>query len=465
MIVILYVMDCLRPDFLSCYGYEKQTSPHIDKLARESAVFLNAFAQSTWTRPSCASLLTSTYPSVHQVWTIENSFSSFLPCLPELFKKEGFRTTAISAVGNFGRGFGFGRGFDNFIELYSQPSVMEKRRKLPVSGHPRERHIRVDTAFVPISTSEDINDFLFPLLNDGPNQDKFFLLWSIDTHEPWFRRDTNRTGSSADEELLWFKDISPENAEDLLPRIRLLYEDMISYNDDQLGRLMQRLKAAGLYDDTLLILTSDHGIAFGEHGKRGHAGLPYDEQIRVPLIIKFPKHRHIGTIDGLVQHIDLAPTLLDYIGAEIPSGTFQGRSLMPLLAGREATRDFVLAETQWSSCYPRHIALRTRDFKYMESYMVHFPSDGTVRGTIDRLFQKTVWTLGKPRMLFALRDDPAELTNTIREQKGAARSPLKRLKAVGNDCHERARRPEEWEMTPAAVNEQTARQLRALGYF
>src|SRR3990172_436138 len=122
-------MDSLRSDFLSCYGYPKETSPHIDRLAQAGVLFKNAFAQSTWTRPAGASILSSTYPSVHGVFTVEDSLHAAIPLLPGQLKRKGFETTAISSMGNISPFFGFGRGFDRFVELYKEEKLMAKRER------------------------------------------------------------------------------------------------------------------------------------------------------------------------------------------------------------------------------------------------------------------------------------------------------------------------------------------------
>ena len=189
MIIILYVMDSLRSDFLSCYGYPKETSPHIDQLAREGVLFKNAFAQSTWTRPSGASLLTSTYPSVNGVLTVEDLLPAAIPTLPEQLKKHGFKTIAITSMGNVSPIYGFGRGFDQYIELYREERVIEKRKKIRVKSIGKDQYFGVKTEHVPIATSEDINEFLFPLIEENRENHLFFFIWSLDTHHPYFHRD------------------------------------------------------------------------------------------------------------------------------------------------------------------------------------------------------------------------------------------------------------------------------------
>ena len=120
MVIILYVMDSLRPDFLSCYGHRRETSPNIDSLAQDGVVFLNAFAQSTWTRASAASILTSLYPSVHGVLTLQDHFNSELDTLQGHLHSRGFETLAFTTMKNRSPYFGYHQGFEEFVEVIRQ---------------------------------------------------------------------------------------------------------------------------------------------------------------------------------------------------------------------------------------------------------------------------------------------------------------------------------------------------------
>lgn len=449
MLVVLYVMDSLRPDFLSCYGYRKETSPWIDKLANEGVLFENAFAQSTWTRPSGASLLTSAYPSVHTVLKREDVLPCNIPLLTEQLKKNGFETIALSSIGHISPDFGFGRGFDRFIQLYKEEKLVEKGRFLKANN-------------TPTPASEDINGVLFPLLQENGKKNAFVLIWSADTHSPYFHRDKEMAKfCPPTQQMVRLKDIDRMRTEDQIGRVKALYEDMIYYNDHYLGMLIEKLKELGLFDQTFFILTGDHGEAFGEHGFFSHANVPYDELIRVPLVMKFPESKYKGKVCSIVQHIDVAPTILEYAGIAENDMWLQGQSLIPLVRDHIKISDFALAEHQLSAEVSKYTSLRSEDYKYMEIRPGRF--------AIRRPFSQTLspmicWVLRK-HMLFCLREDPGEKINIFKQERMVAKRLKSQVRTVleGNEKISRAFR--RMKIKQADMDTDVARQLKALGYI
>ena len=462
MLVILYVMDSLRPDFLSCYGYEKETSPNIDGLAEEGVLFTNAFAQATWTRPSCASILTALYPAAHHVITLDDELSPNLPTIAEVLGNGGFKTAAFSSMVNISTGFGFGRGFRDFTELFTQNVLMKKRAKLGVKGTDRELHCKLNTDHVPLSTSEDINDFLVPFLERLGSGNTFIFIWSMDTHSPYFHRDPRLARFAKPSEELWRPiGIVGDLPADKLNQITSIYADMIYHNDHHIGILIKELKRLGLYDETLLVITGDHGESFGEHGLYSHGKEPYDEQIRVPLVIKFPLSQFKGRIEELVQHIDLAPTIADYAGLPTDNLPFQGRSLLPLLNDGSAINDFVFSEYHYKETLPRFTSLRTLDHKYVEIT----PGKLSTKITLKEIYDRLVWLVAKPRMLFSLRDDPRENVNVCRKERELTRHFHDKTKTVLEDCDRLARDVKPLKRKREDLDEGVVEQLKALGYF
>jgi arylsulfatase A-like enzyme len=462
MIVILYVMDSLRPDFLSCYGYGKETSPHIDGLAREGVLFTHAFSQSTWTRPAGASLLSSTYPSVHGILTHHDELDPAVPLLPEALKRIGFRTVALSSIGNISPGFGFARGFDRFIELYKEEAVAAKREKMKLDGEGYRFHFRVNQETVPIATSEDINEYLFPLLEENRDQDLFVLIWSIDTHNPYFHRDPAKAKfSPSANKIFWSREISMMRNQEDLARLRSLYEDMIYYNDYHIGRLMDKLKERNLFDETLFILMGDHGESFQEHGVTSHGGIPYDEQIRIPLVMKFPGRLFRGRVDGLAQQIDVAPTVLDYLHHPGEEMLIQGKSLLPLLREGREVNEFAFVEYQLKPRLHKAYALRTRDTKYIEMASGKL----ILQRSLKSMLWPLVWLVAKPRIFFDLKEDPAERVNRIKDHKGKGEDFHRLVRKILEESKNLARRLKRRKKKKPQVDEQVANQLKAMGYF
>jgi arylsulfatase A-like enzyme len=472
MIVILYIMDSLRPDFLSCYGHSKQTSPHIDRLAKEGVIFTRAFAQATWTRPSGASILSSTYPSVHGVNSLYDTLPAYVLVAPEYLKRYGFRTIGVSSMGNISPHFGFGRGFDVFIELYKEKKVIERRRKVIIRNPQWEPHFGTGESFVPIATSEDVNEFILPLLVQHGKENVFVFIWSLDTHMPYFHRDVRLARFCPQDDMKLAEEIEAATSPSEIDLLVRLYEDMIFYNDHHLGFLIEKLKEVGLYDETFLIVTGDHGEAFGEHGVTSHGRIPHDEQIRIPLIMKFPFSEFYGKVSSIVQHIDIVPTLLDILKIHAGNdGAIQGRSLLPLLRDQVPVNEYAFTEHWPGRQYVSHIAIRTEDYKFIAARRQEVTLRQWIRDR--KKLWPSPWFVYKPLFLFDLRSDPSEKENIIEERKDIARQSHSLLKSI---VRENTRRGRELKRNrddienpikenEAKVDKEVASQLKALGYF
>ena len=475
MIIIFYVMDSLRPDFLSCYGHPRETSPHLDALAKDGAVFMNAFAQSTWTRPSGASLLSSTYPSVHGVQSMDGRLPESIPSLPKIFREKGFKTFGISTMGNISRAYGFANGFDLYAELYKDTALAGKRQILAVDDATLLSDLGLEGGYVTFATSEDINDCAIPVMRENRDKNLFIFIWSIDTHDPYFHRDKGLSRFSApSDRILWGPGVVNMRSDSEREDLKALYEDMVFYNDHHIGRLIEELKDLGVYDDTLLVVTGDHGEAFGEHGANSHAGLPFDEQVRVPLMIKFPRSEHAGKkIDALVQHIDIGQTICDYMESEgvgsMPQretgALLQGKSMLPLLSGEESINDFVWCDTQApGKGSKRYVGVRTRDYKYIECLTpseTPLPHEGSL---MRRLFKGREGATPQ-QMLFSLKDDPKESSDVSRLEKKVLEHFRTLAADILGENQDIAKRFAERGREKPELDEQTARQLKALGYF
>lgn len=441
-------MDSLRPDFLSCYGYEKETSPNIDRLAQEGVLFKNAFAQATWTRPSGLSLLTSTYPSVHTILTHADILPINIPTLQEVLEKNGFETIAISAMANISPYFGFDKGFKQFIQLFKEEWVIKKNLVWKANK-------------IPIPTSEDINEALFSFLQKNGKKNAFIFVWSVDTHAPYFHRNTQMAKFCFEHRIFRVKDVIKMHMKEEIDCLNGIYEDMIFYNDFYFGELLKKLKEMDIFDKTFFILTSDHGEAFGEHGFYAHEREPYDELIRVPLIIKFPASQYRGEVYDLVQHIDLAPTILEYASINGDEMWAQGNSIIPTVRDHLKINDFVLAEFQLKPIYPKYVALRTKDYKYIEIR----PGTFALQRSIFRTFSPLFRSIFKKRFLFDIKEDPGEKINIAGKKKDIAchfQSSLKKIlkenRMILVDLKNKKR--EKFQMDIDVAN-----QLRILGYF
>jgi arylsulfatase A-like enzyme len=437
MHVILYVLDALRSDHLSCYGYERETSPHIDALAYDGVVFENCFTSTTWTRPVAASILTGTYPGVHLVRSRYEMFSTNLPRLPQLLKASGFRTAAFSTMGNIASEIGFDEGFDQYFDLFRDPAILAKRRRLDSA---KEGLMHAPDQEIALPRAEDIHDYLFPWLEEHQATNTFSFVWSIETHVPYqapdgFRRFSGPSLPRPNEGER--EDIRSAGAADR-QRIMNLYDNEICYNDYCIGQIVGHLKKLGIYDDTLIVVVADHGDAFYEHGTYAHGHAPYEELVRVPLVIKLPGWQYTGRrVKGLVELIDIFPTVVAVTG--LPPGTagsdfVQGHSLLPLIDDtRSQVRDYVFSDTQSLEIGSRYLSVRDRCWKYIQ---VQRPQRdkrtliSTIRHVIDRRMLLDV--LFNPRhflrryfsrlneYLFDLQTDPDEQHNLAVEHPDIA---------------------------------------------
>jgi arylsulfatase A-like enzyme len=426
--IILYVLDALRPDHLSCYGYDRETSPHIDALARDGVLFENCFTSSTWTRPVAASILTGCYPGVHLTRSRYDAFSSSLTRLPELLRAGGFSTAAFSTMGNLASEIGFDKGFDRYCDLFREPPILAKRRK---RAGIQEGMLHAPDERIALPRAEDVNDYLFAWLEDNHAIHTFSFIWSIETHEPYtppdeFRRFSGSSHSRPGEGER--RDIRSAGAPD---RRRLidLYDDGILYNDHCIGQIVDRLKELAIYDDTCFIVVSDHGDAFYEHGTYGHGHAPYEELIHVPMIMKLPGRQYAGQrVAALAELIDIFPTVVAVAGLAHGSAggvLVQGHNLVSLLEspGRQL-RQYVFSDTQSLEVLDRYLSVRGQRWKYVQ---LQRPKRGrrTLWGTIRYVMERRMVRdiLSSPRhflrrylrrsneWLFDLEADPDEQHN------------------------------------------------------
>lgn len=334
--VVLVVIDTLRADHVGAHGSDLGLTPELDRLARQGVVFDNAVATSSWTRSSVASMLTSRYAGTIGVLGREDAIPSTLTTLPEALAEAGYTTLAVSANVNAGEPFGFAQGFTRF----ETPDMTD--------GYPDD---------VLIHTAEGVTRKAIELVDDAAESAPLFLfVHYVDPHDPYLphpglldeaepagRFDGSRRDLSAMDRLPT-SDVTAEDIE----RIRFLYRGEVRYCDAWLGRLWSALEERGLGDDTLLVVTSDHGEGLWDHGVRGHGVDLYEEMIRVPLVVRLPAARLTPgphRIDTPISLRDLAPTILEVAGVERPE-SFDGISLLPLLDQRARPRnsDFVFSE-------------------------------------------------------------------------------------------------------------------------
>lgn len=320
--VILVSIDTLRRDHLSAYGYSRLTSPSVAEFRDDAVFFDQAIAQAPSTAPSHASLFTSLVPSRHGASVSKKkAIRSDVKTMAEIMKEHGYQTASFNGGAQMNAVFGLGRGFDIY-------------RSFEGGDYTQERF------------KDRVSEGIEWLERNKGN--KFFLfLHSYDVHNPYSPevryldefKDSDYAGEvkiPIDSTFLYSVNRRRRVISEADRRfIVSAYDGEIRGVDDGIRELLTYLRRVGLYDNTIIVFTSDHGEEFNEHGWMGwHSHTLYDELLRVPLAIKFPKQHFAGSeVATQVRSIDVLPTLLDVLGIDsLPN--FQGRSLTRLASGR-----------------------------------------------------------------------------------------------------------------------------------
>jgi arylsulfatase A-like enzyme len=337
--VILIVLDTVRAEALSCYGNPLGTTPNLDRIAAEGRRFEDAIAPSTWTPPSHASLFTGLYPSAHGTRGLNTVLGDGIGVLSEWLREAGYASLTLYNNPLAGRLNRMDRGFDRSI------GVETDRKVSFLDGRIRSKYIEHDTgvvrttrllrAWVTYNRLRDRPYFLFVNLNDAH--------LPYEPRQPWFeeyRQALVPAGATVDggavdranreSGVIEFREGRFRIGAAEFAALRAAYYSEVSAIDRHLGGALLALREEGLLDNTLVIVTSDHGEALGEGGHLGHANGLYDEVIRIPLILWWPGEIPPGVVHGWVSLVDVAPTLLDLlrIGRDDVPRTLQGRNLL-----------------------------------------------------------------------------------------------------------------------------------------
>jgi len=325
--VVLISIDTCRADHLSCYGFEKQTTPNIDKISQEAVLFTHAISPVPITLSAHSSMLTGTYPPYHKVHDNMNyKLDESNETLAEILRRRGYATGAvISSVVLYSR-FGIGQGFDYYDETFVEPLGP-----------------RPDTERRGGEASHFANSFLEEHYNE-----KFFLfLHYYDPHVGYNPPEPYATTYADD-----------------------LYSGEIAYTDQCVGEVITKLKELGLYDSTLLIIVGDHGEGLGEHGESEHTYYIYQTTMWVPFIIKPGGLSRPRRIDDTVSLVDVVPTILGYLDLPIP-GHVQGEDLSGYSRGKKVLDDkrYVYGESLTPTKYGCNplLGLIGKDWKYIET--------------------------------------------------------------------------------------------------
>ncbi len=393
--VVLITIDTLRADHVSCYGYKQVKTPNIDGLAADGARFERAFAVVPVTLPSHTTILTGTYPMLSGMHDFSgNKLNPQQPTLATVLRQAGYATGAVVGSAVLDSRFGLNQGFDFYYDHFDFSRLDEAN----LDEMERPGNVVADVAL----------DWL------AKNVQKKFFLWMhlYDPHYPY------RPPEPYAHEYAGH-----------------LYDGEIAFADEQVGRLFQFLKAKGLYRNTLIIVSGDHGESLGEHGEKTHGFFVYNATMRVPLIIRLPESKAARTITDPVSLVDLMPTVLASLGIEIPSQV-QGKSLLSAMREDKGEPNRSL---------------------YGETYLprLHF-NWSELRGTENAKYH----FIDAPRPeLYDLAKDPGETHNLFTEKKAVAEEMHAKLAGLIRDYSAGKELAEKTGLDPAMME-----RLKALGY-
>lgn len=343
--VILIVVDAMRPDHLSPYGYFRDTTPSLTALADEGLVLTNYFVNGNWTRPSTASLLTGLPPSAHGVERDRDRLADDYVTLAELLGGVGIPTGAVVGNGNAGSAFGLGRGFDFYAD------TVKHWKGLP--------------------SADQVVELAVPFVRKHKDGPFFLMLFFVDPHDPYHAPPPYEDMYVSDASVPLIRSPHWERgkyAPGEIDRMRATYDGALRYTDSVIGRFFGTLRELGLYEKATIIVTSDHGEAFGEHGVFLHAHHLYDEIVRAPLIVRAPEMSARGVYNHyLFQTIDLMPTLVRLLGGSVPR-RLPGADIFAQLARPELVDParFVICEFHNFGIHRRMIRTYDRKVIYAE---------------------------------------------------------------------------------------------------
>jgi len=484
--VILIVMDTVRADHLSSYGYHRKTTPNIDKIARHGVLYNNAFTAAPWTPPSHASIFTGKYPSHHKTIGKDVRFKKENTSLADILSKNGYHSIGIACCQLLGLGSGFEKGFHDFIEYKPLPLLSFKPDPLLYKDYIRT------LIYGPDEGTYQATEFIKRFLKRNYTKKRPFFLFVnyFNCHTPYNppRPFKKRFCSSFDEPRFHVKEIllnmiqrTAERISDHDLDIRRLrwiadggggftfaagktfiskeewevvkswYDGEIAYLDYRIGNLVDFLREKDILNDTFFIITSDHGENFGEHGLAVHPLCIYDSLLRVPLIMSHPNLTPKGkTISNLVSTVDIFPTIMDVLDIKV-NENIQGKSLCPF-EDREI-HSFICAE---------YGGLHTRAFKGLTAWRIASKIKD-ILGEIDRgckcirtLTHKYILSLQKEE-LYNIHDDPFEEKDISHESPEIVASLRKQLENTVDISYFG---PEEFK-----ERKETLDRLKALGYI
>ena len=407
--ILLFTIDTLRADHLGCYGYERINTPNINRLADEGILFEYTMSQIPLTTPSHSSIFTSLYPRNHGVLNNAQHLDGSLLTLTEILKENGYATAGFISCFVLQSKYGISQGFDAYFD---QVEIKTKENPNRIS----------------YINSKQLNERIIPWLREH-SQEKFFAwIHYFDPHNPYESHEKDGISYDSDFDPHPYGTSKPAKVLQDIAH----YDAEITFADRSVGEIIDLLDELNLTEDTIVILTSDHGEELYQHHQiMGHAFFLYDSSIRIPLIIRYPNRFPASKrIDQLVESVDIMPTLLELLNIQIPDG-IDGESLLAVIDKDKKISRVAYSETYKPEGRSNKFAVRTNRWKY-----IYTPERNA-------------------RELYDIVDDPMELRNLAYEK----REVVKELHKNFFDWLKMDSKPASREL-----DEETRERLKSLGY-
>ena len=469
--ILLLVLDSVRVANLSCYGYERETTPALDGLARQGTLFEQAISEGCWTLPVHATLFTGRYPFSHGVTISRDALPEGTPTLARRLRELGYRTACFSNNPYISAATGLTQGFETVEDLWlsTRPRGIAKPKgsallsRLKERGGPARallplawtaaRSRRAARAVRAWRSARDsgarlTNERIRAWLEGAQSDEPFFVFVNyMEGHEryappyPYGRRFMQSSVSpfrlaranASKAEILGADERSRAR---VLDTVRSLYDACLCYLDNRVGELVELLGSRGILDDTVVIVASDHGDSLGEHGFLGHRLYLYEPLVHVPLIVRYPNRFPAGTrVRQQVQLGDLYPTILELAGAD---GSVESNGFKSLAGPAETVgHAFAVAENTAP--------------KSLGGICMRMLRDGQ---------RKLIWRSDGQHELYDLTADPDERTNLASVEPAVVERLIEELQAWERSLDRDTLGP-----TEAEYDEAVLERLRGLGYI
>ncbi len=441
--IILISLDTVRPDHLSCYGYPREVSPGIDSLASDGVLFRNIYSSTSWTLPAHVSMLTSLDCLHHQVYFPLQKMNRETTTLADILRREQYVCAAFTGGGYLSETYGFSKGFDSYqeIKLYGDLAI------------------RLDEA-------ERLGEMASDWIEKNRSKDFFLFLHTYQPHDPY--ANLSPVGKEFLDKNSKWKQVKMETlfegkgrfdthfSQDEMQNIIDLYDGEIKYTDVAFVQpILNKLRTLGLYEKSLIILTSDHGEEFYDHKAWLHDHSIYNESIKIPLIIKFPGQQYRGLhVENIARITDILPTVLHFLEIKASSKMFDGRSLLPIVKGKEKKQrsyicDLALREFDFA---PTVIAVNKDHFKLILNRRIVSPY-------IERISRDFN---GSQIELYDTETDPNETKNLAFHitYRDLCFDLLQKIEDLSQKADQQRKRQEE-----VTLDQSLRERLKALGYI